>query len=52
MKEGEREREQAREGERERTSLSNNMWEGKKNLGTDPILKWGIVKNARNSNGG
>ena len=33
---------------RYRTSLSNYAWEIFKNLGTDPILKWEIVKNAVN----
>ena len=31
---------------RNRTSFSNYMWKMEKNLGTHPVLKWEIVKNA------
>ena len=32
---------------RHRTSLSDSVWEIQKNIGTDPILKWEIVKKYR-----
>ena len=32
---------------RRRTSLSNYLWEIKKNLGTDPTLKWELEKKIR-----
>ena len=31
--------------DKKKTSISNYMWEIKKNLGTDSILKWEIAKN-------
>ena len=31
-----------------RTSLSKYVWEIKKNLGTEPQLKWEIIKNVAN----